>query len=249
MDIDHILAHHLLDRRIAYLFNIGPIPIYLTDHVVMMLIASFLLIAFTLYALKSKSGLGMKSASVFEMAIVYIRDEIVRPNLGVRGDKYLPYFLTLFFFILLCNLMGLVPYGKTATSNIAVTGAMALATFILINISGISEQGLGHYLKSFIHEGLPWPLVPIMFLLEVLGLFTKAFALCIRLFANMIAGHIAILVLICLIFLFQNLWIAPASIIAAVAVSLLEVFICFLHAYVFTLLTALFVGMAVNPQH
>jgi F-type H+-transporting ATPase subunit a len=249
MDIDHILAHHLLDHRIAYLFKIGPVPVYLTEHGIMMVIAGLILILAAWIARLQSGGLGRGIANFFEMIIVYLRDEIIRPSLGDRGDKYLPYFLTLFFFILTCNLIGIVPFGKTATSNISVTGAMALTTFLLIIVSGMAEQGPAHYVQSLVPSGLPVLLIPVMFFLEVLGLFTKALALCIRLFANMIAGHIAILVIISLIFLFKSIWVAPVSIAAAVAVSVLEVFICFLQAYVFTLLTALFVGVAVNPQH
>ncbi|HVO33174.1 MAG TPA: F0F1 ATP synthase subunit A [Elusimicrobiota bacterium] len=249
MDIDHILAHHLLDRRLAYLFHVGPLPVYLTIHGVMLLVAAALVTVGTLTARAQSGAVSTGWANFFEMIIVYIRDEIVRPNLGERGDKYLPYFLTLFFFILTCNLLGLVPFGMTATSNVAVTGALAALTFLMIISSGIFEHGPVHFLQSFVPSGLPWWLVPVIFFFEVLGLFTKAFALCVRLFANMIAGHIAILVIISLIFLFRTLWLAPISIVAAAAVSLLEVFICFLQAYVFTLLTALFVGAAVNPQH
>jgi len=122
-------------------------------------------------------------------------------------------------------------------------------TFMMINIAGIREHGVIHYLGSYVPHGLPFWLVPLMFVIEILGLFTKAFALCIRLFANMIAGHIVILAFMALIFIFQSVLIAPVSIAAAVGLSLLELFVAFLQAYVFTLLTAVFVGGAVNPQH
>jgi len=161
----------------------------------------------------------------------------------------LSYFLTLFFFILTCNLLGLVPWGATATGNISVTATLALTTFVLINLAGIRKQGLWHYVQSFIPHGLPFWLIPLMFVIEILGLFTKSFALCIRLFANMIAGHIVMLALISLIFIFKSIWIAPVSVAAAIGVGLLEIFVALLQAYIFTMLTALFVGAAVNPQH
>jgi len=250
MDIDSILAHHLLDHRFTHLFNLGSVPVYFTSHGLFMLLAGAIILAVTLVATRRTGVMSVRFANVFEGAILYVRDEMVRPNLGARGDKYLPYFLTLFFFILVCNLLGMVPhYGRTATANISMTGGMALLTFLLINFSGIREHGVVHYVKSLIPHGLPWWLVPLMFCLEVLGLFTKALALSVRLFANMLAGHIAILVLISLIFLFKNILVAPISVAAAVAISLLEIFVSFLQAYVFTLLTALFVGAAVNPQH
>src|SRR5688572_5028436 len=141
MDFVHILEHHLLDHKIVKLFTIAGIDFYLTTHIIMMLIASALLLTLLLVARKQAKGVSTGLANFFEIFIVYIRDEIVRPNLGHSGDKYLPYFLTLFFFILLCNLLGLVPFGATATGNIAVTTAMALTTFFMINIAGIRELG------------------------------------------------------------------------------------------------------------
>jgi len=249
MDFVEILEHHLLDHKIAKLFTIGHHTVYLTTHNLMMTIASVLLVALLLLARRQSGAVAIGWANFFEVFIVYVRDEIVRPNLGEAGDKYLPYFLTLFFFILLCNLLGLVPFGATATGNIAVTAAMAFTTFLMINIAGVSELGFVHYMQTYIPHGLPFWLVPLMFVIEILGLFTKSFALCIRLFANMIAGHIVILAFLGLIFIFHSVFIAPISIAAAVGLGLLELFVAFLQAYVFTLLTAVFVGGAVNPQH
>jgi len=251
MDFVEILEHHLLDHKLAPIVTLGNTTFYLTQHHLMMLIAGALLLSLLLIARRHAGGVSTPRgmANLFEVFIVYIRDEIVRPNLGKVGDRYLPYFLTLFFFILFCNLLGLVPFGSTATGNIAVTSAMALTTFLMINICGVRELGFGHYLQTFIPHGLPFWLVPLMFVIEVLGLFTKSFALCIRLFANMIAGHIVILAFVCLIFIFKSVFVAPISIAAAVGLGLLEIFVAFLQAYVFTLLTAVFVGGAVNPQH
>ena len=249
MDFVEILEHHLLDHKIAKLFTIGHTTFYLTTHNLMMAIASVLLLALLLIARRQSGAVSTGWANLFEIFIVYIRDEIVRPNLGDAGDKYLPYFLTLFFFILICNLLGIVPFGATATGNIAVTAAMALTTFLMISIAGIWELGFSHYVQTYIPHGLPFWLVPLMFVIEILGLFTKSFALCIRLFANMIAGHIVILAFMGLIFIFHSVYIAPISVAAAVGLGLLELFVAFLQAYVFTLLTAVFIGGAVNPQH
>jgi F-type H+-transporting ATPase subunit a len=157
--------------------------------------------------------------------------------------------MSMFFFILFCNLLGMVPFGATATGNIAVTATLALTTLAMINISGIRHHGVGPYVKSLIPHGLPVWLVPLMFPIEVLGLLTKSFALCIRLFANMIAGHIVILAFMGLIFLFGSLLVAPVSVAAAVGMSMLELFVAFLQAYIFTLLSAIFIGGAVHPQH
>ena len=205
---------------------LGHHTFYLTTHKLMMLIAGALLLAALLIARRQSVPAGRPEAfaprgwaNMFEVFIVYIRDEIVRPNLGHAGDKYLPYFLTLFFFILFCNLLGLVPFGATATGNIAVTAGMALTTFLMINIAGVMELGFAPLSHTYIPPGLPFWLVPLMFVIEVLGLFTKSFALCIRLFANMIAGHIVILAFMGLIFIFQSIFIAPISIAAAVGLG------------------------------
>jgi F-type H+-transporting ATPase subunit a len=263
MNFVEILEHHLLDHKIATLLTVGHTTVYLTFHSLMMGIAAALLLGLLLIARRQArparlaggpAGGSTISApegwgNFFEMFIVYIRDQIVRPNLGPAGEKYLSYFLTLFFFILFCNLLGLVPFGATATGNIAVTSAMAMMTFCLIHFSGIREHGFIHYLQTFIPHGLPFWLVPLMFVIEMLGLLTKSFALCIRLFANMIAGHIVMLAFLCLIFIFKSVLVAPFSVAAAVGIALLELFVALLQAYIFTLLTAVFVGGAVNPQH
>jgi len=244
-----MLEHHILDHRIQHLFTLGGVSFDLTMHGLMMWIVAGVLIVSLLIARRQMGQAAHGLGNAMEAFIVYIRDEIVRPNMGSDGDAYLPYFLTLFFFILLCNLIGLVPYGATATGNISVTATLALLTFGLINFAGVRKHGAAHYVGSLIPHGLPVWLVPLMFVIELLGLFTKSFALCIRLFANMIAGHIVILALISLIFIFKSVWVAPVSILAAMGIGLLEIFVALLQAFIFTMLTALFVGGAVNPQH
>ena len=205
MDFVEILEHHLLDHRLKLLFTVGSHPVYLTTHGLMMWIAGALLFGVLMLARRQSGTVSTGWANLFEVFIVYVRDEIVRPNLGAAGDAYLPYFLTLFFFILFCNLLGLVPFGATATGNVSVTATMAITTFLMINFAGIREHGVIHYLQSYVPHGLPFWLVPLMFVIEILGLFTKSFALCIRLFANMIAGHIVILAFMCLIFIFKSI--------------------------------------------
>src|SRR6266568_5144398 len=153
MDFVEILEHHLLDHKIAKLFTVGRTTFYLTTHNLMMLLASAILLGLLMIARRQSALAGRRAgsfaprgwANMFEVFIVYIRDEIVRPNLGHAGDKYLPYFLTLFFFILFCNLLGLVPFGATATGNIAVTAALALMAFIMIQVGGIRKYGLKHH--------------------------------------------------------------------------------------------------------
>jgi F-type H+-transporting ATPase subunit a len=160
-----------------------------------------------------------------------------------------PYLLTVFFFILCCNLLGLVPWGATATGNIAVTGAMALISFLVIEISGMRTLGFKGYMQTifFLPPGLPTILKPVILLImtpiELIGKLAKPFALAVRLFANMTAGHALVLALIGLIFTFRSYAVGGAAVPMATAIMLLEIFVAFLQAYVFTLLTSVFIGL------
>ncbi len=248
MDFLHVLEHHILDHKIATLFTVGGIQFSFTKHVMMMWIASSLLILTMAILSRGWPMIPSGPRALLEIFVVFIRDEIVVPNTGKEGLPYLPYFLTLFFFILFVNLVGLFPGGATATGNISVTAALAVCSFLLINVAGIREHGLVHHFKNFIPHGLPSWLIPLMLPLEILGLFTRAFALCIRLFANMIAGHIVLLAFLCLSFLLGSHLVSVGSIPIAVGLSVLETFVCFLQAYIFTFLTAIFVGATLHPH-
>jgi len=167
--------------------------------------------------------------------------------MGPGGVRYMPYLLTTFFFILTMNLMGLIPYGASATANVSVTGGLAIIAFVMIQAAAIRSQGVGHYL-AHLTGGVHWALWPIMVPIEILGLFTKPFALCIRLFANMTGGHIVIVSLIGLIFLFQSYIIAIAPAGFVVGIMFLELFVAFLQAYIFTMLTSLFMGLGMKTE-
>lgn len=159
----------------------------------------------------------------------------------------MPYLLTLFFFIWINNVLGLVPAfpgGANLTGNIAVTFVLALITLIIVNVNGNR-----YYWKHILRPDVPWWLYPIMLLVELIGIISKPFALMIRLFANMIAGHIIVLSLISLIFIFQTLAVAPVSIAFVLFMYILELLVGFLQAFIFTLLTALFIGMAIEEHH
>ena len=195
-------------------------------------------------ASKVPSGFG----NLVEMVVVFIRDEIVLPNMGKGGLRYLPYLVTTMFFILIMNLMGMIPYGSTSTGNVNVTAGLAIIAFIMIQLSAIRAQGFGNYL-AHLTGGVHWALWPIIIPIEVLGLFTKPFALCIRLFANMTGGHLVIISLIGLIFLFKSYFIAPVPIAFAVGINFLELLVAFLQAYIFTMLTSLFMGLGIQAGH
>lgn len=175
-----------------------------------------------------------------ESIVVYVRDEVVLPNVGEDGRKLLPIFLTFFFFILVMNLIGLVPGGHSATGSLNVTAGLAIVAFFVIQLGAISKIGIGGWLKH-LTGGVPWWLWMIMIPVEVLGLFTKPFALCVRLFANMTAGHVILLSLIGLIFLSQVF--IPVTIGFSLFINILELLVAFIQAYIFTMLTAVFTGI------
>ena len=222
----------------------------ITKHVFFIWIASLIVIVFTVIAARKNTkrtvprGLG----NLIEVFVVFIRDEIAIPNMGRGGVKYLPYLLTTFFFILIMNLIGLIPYGSTSTSNVSVTAGLAIIAFLMIQFSAIRAQGFGHYL-AHLTGGVHWSLWPIMIPIEILGLFTKPFALCIRLFANMTGGHIVIVSLIGLIFIFKSYILAPVPIIFVLGINMLELLVAFLQAYIFTMLTSLFMGLGMQAAH
>jgi F-type H+-transporting ATPase subunit a len=188
--------------------------------------------------------------SFLEPVVLFVRDDIAVPNLGEhKYEKYMPYLLSVFFFILLNNLFGMVPFpppfGANVTGNIAVTFTLAFFTFSITQLSGNK-----HYWKDiFATPGVPFWLLPILIPVEIIGIFSKPFALMIRLFANIVAGHIVILSLVCLIFISRSLAVAPASALLVIFMDCIELFVAFLQAYVFTLLSALFIGMAVKEEH
>ena len=226
------------------------IDLSLTKHVVFVWLAALVLLLIGIIAAwkNRKNATPRGLGNLMEVFIVFVRDEIVIPNMGKAGVRYLPYLLTTFFFILIMNLFGLIPYGASATGNVSVTAGLAIIAFIMIQISAIRAQGLGHYL-AHLTGGVHWALWPIMVPIEILGLFTKPFALCIRLFANMTGGHIVIVSLIGLIFIFGSWIIAPVPILFVLEINMLELFVAFLQAYIFTMLTSLFMGLGMQVAH
>jgi F-type H+-transporting ATPase subunit a len=186
---------------------------------------------------------------LLEPVILFVRDDIVIPNLGEkRHEAYLPYLLTIFFFILINNLLGLVPFfpfGANVTGNIAVTFVLAFLTFIITQFSG----GRNYWRHVFATPGVPFWLLPIMIVVELIGIISKPFALMVRLFANMSAGHIIVLALVSIIFIFKTLWVVPGAVVFVIFMDFLELLVAFLQAYVFTLLSALFIGIAVEEEH
>lgn len=222
-----------------------------TKYVVYMWIAALIVFIMMTLVARSyrKSVIPQGFTNFIEVFILFIRDEIVRPNIVDKADRYMPFLATMFFFIATCNLLGLIPWGVSSTENISVTAGLAITSFFMIQAAGMRNNGVWGYLKGLVPHGLPIFVLPVMIVVEFLGLLTKPFALTVRLFANMTSGKIVILSLIGLIFFFQSIMVIPVSIIFTLFIMLLKMFISLLQAYIFTMLSALFIGMAVHQEH
>lgn len=218
----------------------------ITKSVLMILITSLMLILIFVSIARSykKSLVPSGAAKILEPVILFIRDDIAKPNIGANYKKYMGYLLTIFFFILFLNIFGLMPFGINVTGNIAITFALALLTFLITQFTANKN----YWQHIFWMPGLPWPMKIVMMPIEIIGLFIKPFSLLIRLFANMSAGHIIVMSLIALIYYFQNVIAGIAFPFLTFVIYLLEVLVAFLQAYIFTMLSAVYFGMA-NEEH
>jgi F-type H+-transporting ATPase subunit a len=232
----------------------APLDFSITKTVVGMLAAALigLLLFISLGRSYKKTGISYPKGiqSFLEPAVLFVRDDIAIPNIGEhKYEKYMPYLLSVFFFILINNVMGLIPFpppfGANVTGNIALTFVLAACTFFITQLSGNKT----YWKHIFAAPGVPFWLLPIMIPVEIIGLFSKPFALMIRLFANITAGHIIVLSLICLIFIFGSVWVSPVSAFFVIFMDCLELLVAFLQAYIFTLLSSLFIGMAMPEEH
>jgi len=242
-EIDIPFGHINLPHFPAVTIGGITIDLSITRHVVFLWVAGIILIVAAVSSARKyrRSPVPSGFASALETIVIFVRDDIVLDTMGSAGLKYLPYLITTFLFILIMNLLGLVPYGVTSTTNIAVTGGLAFISLVMIQVAAIREQGVKAYFKH-LTGGVPWYLWPIMVPTELVGMFTKPFALCLRLFANMNGGHMVVLSFIGLIFIFKSYLVSPVPVLFAVGISLLEIIVALLQAYIFTILTALFMG-------
>jgi len=248
----------------------------ISNHIMMMIVAAILLLLFVprwVRVPNAGDDVGRMtprgSRNAFEAICMFLREFVGRPNLGDYTDVFIPYLWTVFFFILTCNLLGLLPLapltkplanaiglhhgiGGTATGNIWTTATLAVCTLFMIAFNGLRLHGM-NYVKHFFMG--PFPINVVIAFLEVIGLFAKSFALAVRLFANMLAGHILLAVLLSFIFMAgaasatMGFAIAVPVVFGSVAIMCLELFVAFLQAFIFTFLTAVFIGMAVNIHH
>ncbi len=232
------------------ILNEKPLDFSITKNVFAMFIVAILMIfIFTKVARSYQKNPGRPRGlqAFLEPLIVFVRDDIAYPNLGSKANKFLPYLLTVFFFILFNNLLGIVPFfpgGANVTGNIAVTMTLATFTFLAINLNGNKH----YWQHNFWMPGVPVFVRPILAVVELMGMFVKPIALTIRLFANITAGHIIILSLVSLIFIFKSLTMSPVSVIFVLFMNCMELLVAFLQAYIFTILSALFIGIAVEDH-
>ena len=278
-----MILHHLADSKELEVPFIGAVhlpqfePVHLgpltidfsiTKHVFWMFVAAALTIVFMLYAAakaKREHGLGAErgpkgTTNVIEAIVLFIRDEVAIKNIGHGGEKYVPFIVTIFFFVLFCNMLGLLPWGASPTGNVSVTAALAIMTFIVVEIAGMKSLGFSGYMKTIIywpHDmplGLRIPMTFIMSPVELLSKFTKPFALTMRLYANMTAGHAVVLALTGLAVMAaiagtKFLAISIAPVLMATAIMILEIGVALLQAYVFAMLSAVFIGLIKHAAH
>jgi F-type H+-transporting ATPase subunit a len=229
--------------------NETPLDFSLTKNATQLVLSALILILLFTSVARAYKKTGVTSApkgkqSFLEPLIVFVRDDLAKENIGAKGEKFTPYLLTVFFLILINNVFGLVPISANLTGNIAFTLVLSVCTLIVTNING-NKQYWSHIFLPHAPKAI-WPiLIPI----EIIGILTKPFALMIRLFANISAGHIIIISLVGLIFIFKSIAVSPISIAFALFIDILEVLVAVLQAYIFTMLTSLFIGAAVTESH
>lgn len=239
-------AGNLTLNKEGHAENEKVLDLSITKSVLMILVTSFLLVLIFISLARSykKSAVPSGAGKFFEPLVIFVRDEIAKPNIGIKYQKYMSFLLTVFFFILFLNIFGLMPFGINVTGNIAITFALALLTFIITQFTANKN----YWQHIFWMPGLPWPMKIVMMPIELIGVFIKPFALLIRLFANMSAGHIVVMSLIALIFYFKNVIAGVAFPFLTFVIYLLEILVAFLQAYIFTMLSAVYFGMA-NEEH
>lgn len=259
---------HVMDTKEWHFFeNLGlhfHLPGPITKFMVLELIAALLMLAiFIPLARLARSGKPVRGPfwNAFESLLTFVRDQVAKPNLGEHeADRFVPFLWTQFVFILICNLLGMIPFLGSPTSSLSVTGALALITFLLIHGAAVAKMGPLHYLQSYVPHmevpfGMGYVLIPMIVAIEVMGHFIKGIILAVRLFANMFAGHTVLAVILLFIVMVKDqAWylfggITLGSVIGVTLLSLLELFVAFLQAFIFTFLTSLFLGMTLHPAH
>lgn len=249
--MEHLQPHVIIPLKF------GGFDISITNAVISMWVACILV--FLTLTLAGRVGrlIPRGLQNLMESLVNFARQSLIQEILGEEGMKWFPFIATLFFFILFCNLLGLVPKMFTVTSNINVTASLAIVVFICTQGAGIVKHGLLGYCKTFIPKGMPRGiagivLIGFMILVEIISQLARPFSLAVRLFANMTAGHMVILVFISMIFMFQGVityFVTPISVVMAVVMMAFEIFVSLLQAFIFAILASIYISLAVHPEH
>jgi F-type H+-transporting ATPase subunit a len=249
------------------LFSIAgrTLTVRITKHFILLALTAVLVLASMFYLahkLRRPFRPPTRLQGLLEVLVDYMRKNVIQPVLGEQGRRFELLCLCFFLFVLYANLLGLIPpfapvyagpdrliwIGGAVTGNLAVTAGLGLITFVVMNLSGMRAKGVLGYWRDLVPSGTPVWMAPITWLLELIGLFSKTLALIMRLFANMIGGHVAILVILMLIIKFQSLLLGPVALLVDLAIFMLELFVAVLQAYIFSFLSALFIGLAVRKH-
>lgn len=248
--LDEYIMHHVLNGQ-AWNLPFAPaipIPAPLSLHFVMMVFVVLIVLVLIGAGFKRNERIPKGFTLILETFVLFIRDQIAVPSLGKEdGNKFTPMFCTIFIFILSMNVLGLIPLFASPTSNINVTAALALIVLFFMTIGAVARNGIGGFVHALIPSGLPKPMIPFFFILEFFLIFIKTFALAIRLFANLLAGHMIIYALLGLVIMLGL--VALPAVFLAVGIYALEVLVAFLQAFIFTLLSAVFIGQMYHPEH
>jgi len=245
-----------------FTFHLGSWPVVVSNHAVVVGVATSILLVCIPLAARSRRLVPRGLQNLIESVCVFLRDQMARPLLGPQTDRYVGFLWTAFFFILTLNLVAMVPtekiislatgrrshLGGPATANIWITGALAVVSFVMTHVYGIRQYGLIGYLAHLAPPAPRW-LLPLIYPLELVGIFVRPFTLAIRLFANIVAGHMVLGTILGLVFIFKNLGVATVSVAACVALSFLELLVAFIQAYIFTFLSALYIASSVSAEH
>ena len=250
--MEHLQPHVVIPLKI------GNIDISITNAVISMWVACVLV--FLTLTLAGRIGrlIPRGLQNLMESLVNFVKQSLIHEILGEEGMSWFPFIATLFFFILFCNLLGLIPKMFTATSNINVTASLAAVVFICTQGAGIAKHGLMGYGKTFIPKGMPHGimgkiLIGFMIIVEMISQLARPFSLAVRLFANMTAGHMVILVFLSMIFMFQGvfakIFVTPMSVVMAVVMMAFEIFVSLLQAFIFAILASIYISLAVHPEH
>ncbi len=246
----------------VFTFSIGSWHVVVSNHVFMVGVAALLMVFFIPLAARSRRLVPSGALNLIESVCVFLREEMARPVLGEDTDRFISFVWTLFFFILSLNLLGMVPlekiimlltgkenhFGGAATANIWITGTMAIVTFFMTHIAGIRKQGFWHYIVN-LAPPVPWWIMPLVYLLEIIAALIRPFTLAIRLFANMLAGHIVLTTILGLILFFKSFGAAIPVLLGNIALSFLELLVALIQAYIFTFLSTLYISFSVSTEH